>query len=85
MSITETLAEIRSDLKEVQSDVKEVIKNGCAKREGDVKRLDTVEKTLESLALDMRKALYALVVVAISMVAFLLKAFVLNPLLMKGP
>ena len=59
----------------LREDIKSLIANGCAKREGDMKRLDAVEKSVESHGSKLDKIYYTSLVTAGGIIAFLLKAF----------
>ena len=64
-----------TSIDDLRNDIKELIKNGCAKREGDVKRVETLEKTIESYGRKLDKIFYTSLVTAGGIIAFLLKAF----------
>lgn len=59
----------------LREDIKCLIRDGCAKREGDIKRVDAVEKTIESHGRKLDKIFYTSLVTAGGIIAFLLKAF----------
>ena len=59
----------------LRDDIKKLMMEGCAKREGDMKRVDAVEKTIESHGKKLDKIFYTSLVTAGGIIAFLLKAF----------
>ena len=59
----------------LREDIKKLMMEGCAKREGDLKRVDAVEKTIESHGAKLDKIFYTSLVTAGGIIAFLLKAF----------
>lgn len=59
----------------LREDIKELIKHGCAKREGDIKRVDAVEKAIESHGRKLDRIYYTSLITAGGIIAFLLKAF----------
>ncbi len=58
----------------LREDIKKLMMEGCAKREGDMKRVDAVEKTIESHGKKLDKIFYTSLVTAGGIIAFLLKA-----------
>lgn len=59
----------------LRDDIKKLMMEGCAKREGDMKRVDAVEKTIESHGAKLDKIYYTSLVTAGGVIAFLIKAF----------
>ncbi len=64
-----------NSIDELRDDIKKLMMEGCAKREGDMKRVDAVEKTIESHGKKLDKIFYTSLVTAGGIIAFLLKAF----------
>jgi hypothetical protein len=58
----------------LREDIKELIKNGCAKREGDINRVELIEKIIDSHGKKLDKIFYTSLVTAGGIIAFLLKA-----------
>lgn len=58
----------------LREDIKKLMVEGCAKREGDMKRVDAVEKTIESHGKKLDKIFYTSLVTAGGIIVFLLKA-----------
>lgn len=59
----------------LREDIKELIKNGCAKREGDMQRVGAVERRIESHGKKLDRIYYTSLVTAGGVIVFLLKAF----------
>ena len=65
-----------ASIEDLRSDIKELLKNGCAKREGDLKRIESVEHVVDSHGKKLDKIFYTSLVTAGGIIAFLLKAFI---------
>ncbi len=66
----------------LRGDIKTMMMDGCAKREGDMMRVEAVEKASESHGKKLDKIYYTSLVTAGGIIAFLLKAFL--PVLFGG-
>lgn len=64
-----------ASIDDLRADIKELIRNGCAKREGDMKRIELVESIVESHGKKLDKIFYTSLVTAGGIIAFLIKAF----------
>ena len=82
MDVQNTLNALRVDIHDLRDDVKAVMLEGCAKRNGDITRIEHVEDGLDELKDIMKKLLYTSFVTALGICAFLVKAFVV-PLLFR--
>ena len=64
-----------TSIDDLRNDIKELIKNGCAKREGDMKRVEFVEKAIEAHGRKLDRIYYTSLVTAGGIIVFLLKTF----------
>ena len=84
MNGDQAIFEIHSDIKSLRRDISEVMLKGCAKREGDVNRIEHVEDSLGEVKDTLKWILRTSVVTAIGIAAFVIKAFVF-PLITRLP
>jgi len=64
-----------TSIDDLRNDIKELIKNGCAKREGDIRRVEFAEKIIESHGRKLDRIYYTSLVTAGGIIVFLLKTF----------
>lgn len=76
MDVQNALNALRDDIHDLRTDVKTVMVSGCAKRNGDLNRIEHVEEGLDELKDLIKKLFYTSLVTAFGIVAFLIKAFV---------
>jgi hypothetical protein len=82
VDVQNTLNALRTDIHDLRDDVKFVMTQGCAKRNGDLMRIDHVEDGLTEIKDIMKRLLYTSFITALGICAFLIKAFVI-PLLYR--
>ena len=82
MDVQNAVNALRADIHDLRDDVKTVMISGCAKRNGDIRRIDYVEGGLNEIKDIMKKLLYTSFITALGICAFLIKAFVI-PLLYR--
>ena len=70
------MVEIHNDVMEIRQDMKLISLNGCAKREGDLFRMQNVEDSIKGLGSKMDKIFYASLATAVGIIVFLIKMFV---------
>lgn len=65
-----------ASIDDLREDIKLLIREGCAKREGDIQRVDQIEKDVDSHGAKLDRIYYISLVTAGGVIAFLLKAFI---------
>lgn len=61
------------DLKEIWGTVNRIESKGCARREDDMKRVDNLEKWVQSLESKIDRIFYGVIAILASLVAFFAK------------
>jgi len=74
MNGEQALVEIHKDIRSLREDVSDVMTHGCAKREGDLQRIVSVENSLDNLSKNISKIVYATFITAGGIIIFLIKA-----------
>ena len=65
-----------ASIDDIREDIKILVRSGCAKREGDLLRVDQIKRDVDAHGAKLDRIYYTSLVTAGGVIMFLLKAFI---------